>query len=132
MIEFKLLNPPKVITTSPITTPTLVNPQANTTPSFIKNLITGNFTFNVLTVNLPSITVVIGQNGISFTGCNTITVYTQALAGGIFKVTSAVSSTKNVCSNNTDLKYVQVLQTANGFVNDLNNVNLTSANRKVA
>lgn len=47
-------------------------------------------------------------------------------------MSGGVASTRRFCANDNDSKYIQVLQSANGFTNDANSLYLTSAGKRVA
>jgi hypothetical protein len=100
--------------------------------SFMSNIPQGNYKFNVIGSNLPSINTLIGSKGFSFTGCNSFSLLCSYASNGIFKAGNPISSTKKQCSNNNDPKYLQCFKDGNSITRSGNKFYITKHGNKSA
>jgi hypothetical protein len=127
--------------TTPTETPVLsITDQVATAPALTTvsvgnvstNTLQGNYTLKPINSPLPSITIAIGKGNIGFTGCNSVSL-PFALQRGAFRLMSApLFRGSRTCQTNNDIKYINLLRSANAFRFNGKTCDLSSKGRSVA
>jgi hypothetical protein len=103
-------------------------PPTNTVvPTYLK----GNYIMQPYGTNLPAVPSTFDEKGITFTGCNQISVPYSARSNGNFKANSYMSQTQKSCSKNYDNDFIQSLFQANNFQKSAKGFSLTFGGKKI-